>query len=150
MHLDSVGTWLILGVVFLLLLGIRRRREGIRHRLRRVFVVEVTYGLVAAFMLANGRTSKLAAVAIAIIVALLVARSLPNRSRYIPRQVRKEVIQRYESESRRKFNRRIHELDHVVPFSKGGSSTADNLRVTHRSDNRRKAARSPWWDLLGR
>lgn len=30
------------------------------------------------------------------------------------------------------------EFDHIIPYSKGGTSTAENLRLVHRSCNRRK------------
>ena len=31
------------------------------------------------------------------------------------------------------------EFDHIIPFSRGGRSTADNLRLVHRNCNRRKS-----------
>jgi 5-methylcytosine-specific restriction endonuclease McrA len=31
------------------------------------------------------------------------------------------------------------EFDHIIPFSKGGRSTVENLRVVHRECNRQKS-----------
>jgi 5-methylcytosine-specific restriction endonuclease McrA len=38
----------------------------------------------------------------------------------------------------------IHDLtlDHIIPLKKGGTHTADNIRVAHRSCNSRKGSRS--------
>ncbi len=81
---------------------------------------------------------------------LVNAISSKRHPRYIPRSVRRKVIKRFESATGQKYNSRDLEIDHVVPFSKGGSSTEDNLRVIPRRENRAKGAKSPWWDLPGR
>jgi Flp pilus assembly protein TadB len=137
-------------VVFsLVLLGVRRRREGIRHGLRRVILVELTYLIVGFLLLAVGQ-SPVVAILAGIVCALLVDRRAPARSRYIPRSERRKAVARWELRTGRKFNPRLYHVDHVVPFAKGGSSTADNLEVMERRKNLSKGAKSPWWDLLGR
>ncbi len=84
-----------------------------------------------------------------VIAALVLNGFVPNRSRYIPKSERRMAIGRFESETRQKYDPQLHDLDHIVPFSKGGSNTADNLRVTTQRENRSKGAKSPWWDLFG-
>lgn len=136
-------------VFSLVLVGIRRRREGIRYRLGRVILVELAYLTVAFLLLAVGQNPVVAILA-GFVCALLVDRRTPARSRYIPRSERRKAIARWELRTGRKFNPRLYHVDHVVPFAKGGSSTADNLQVMERRKNLSKGAKSPWWDLLGR
>lgn len=145
---ESITYVIAFALVSLVLLSIYRRREGIRHRLRSVLRVELAY-LIVAFLLVKAGQSPVVAILAGFVCALLVDRSAPGRRRYIPKSERRKAIARFELTGR-KFNPRVHDLDHVIPFSKGGSSTADNLRVTERRKNRAKGAKSPWWDLLGR
>jgi 5-methylcytosine-specific restriction endonuclease McrA len=42
-----------------------------------------------------------------------------------------------------KYDSRKHHIDHVWPFSGGGSHTVDNLRVIERRKNLRKGAKRP-------
>jgi len=141
---------IIVGVVFFfLLVSIRRRREAIRHRLRRVIIVEGAYVGVAYVMAQAGRTA-IESLLGGIVAALIVNQRMPGRSRHIPSSVRRRKIAEYELRTGEKFNPRKHELDHEVAFSKGGSHTEDNLRVIEKRKNRSKGAKSPWWDLLGR
>ena len=42
-----------------------------------------------------------------------------------------------------KFDPEKHHIDHVWPFSKGGSHTTDNLRVIEKKRNLRKGAKRP-------
>ncbi len=138
----------VFGVACFFLVSVYHRREGIKHRLRRVVRVEVAFFAVFLLMVRVGQSPVMAILA-GLVCALLVDRSAPSRSRYIPKSERRKAIARFEMTGR-KFNPQTHEIDHVVPFSKGGSSTADNLEVIPRSKNRGKGAKSPWWDLLGR
>jgi hypothetical protein len=136
-------------VIFFLLVSIRRRREAIRHRIRRVIIVEGVYLGVAYVMAQMGRTG-IESLLGGIVAALIVNQMMPGRSRHIPTSVRRRKIAEYELRTGKKFNPRKHELDHEVAFSKGGSHTEDNLRVVEKGKNRSKGAKSPWWDLLGR
>lgn len=47
------------------------------------------------------------------------------------------------------YNPKKHEIDHVVPWSRGGGNEADNLKVIPKARNRAKSNRSPWWDIFG-
>ncbi len=64
-----------------------------------------------------------------------------KRPRTIPKAVRKAVIER--DLKGEKFDPEKHHLDHVWPFSKGGSHTVDNLRVLEKTKNLRKGAKKP-------
>jgi hypothetical protein len=78
-----------------------------------------------------------------LIAAGIAVALTPKRRRYISARVKRKVIANYERKTGRKYNSRQMDLDHVWPFSKGGSNTVDNLRVISRVENRRKGARKP-------
>jgi hypothetical protein len=137
-------------IIFLLFLSTYRRREGILHFVRRAIVAELTYFILAAYLAQKG-VPALGAVAIGALAALAVERLLvAPRSRHIPAAQKRKAIAAYERKTGRKYDRKTDEFDHDVPFSKGGSSTADNLRIRTRVENRRKGNKTPRWDLLGR
>src|SRR5258707_565633 len=136
--------YIIVGVVALfLLVSIRRRREGIRHALRRAVIVEATYIGVAYVLVKAGRPP-IETLLGAIVAALIVMPLIRGRSRHIPASVRRKKIAEHELRTGEKFNSRKYELDHEVAFSKGGSHTEDNLRVVEKRKNRSKGAKSPW------
>jgi hypothetical protein len=64
-----------------------------------------------------------------------------KRSRYIPKSTRRAVIKRDLKDE--KFDPEKHHIDHVWPFSRGGSHTVDNLRVIEKKRNLRKGAKRP-------
>lgn len=64
-----------------------------------------------------------------------------KRSRYIPKSTRRAVIARDLKGER--FDPQKHHVDHVWPFAKGGSHTADNLRVIDKKKNLQKGAKRP-------
>ena len=64
-----------------------------------------------------------------------------KRSRSIPKATRKAVIAR--DLKGEKFDPEKHHVDHVWPFSRGGSHTVDNLRVIEKKRNLRKGAKRP-------
>jgi hypothetical protein len=135
-------------VITLFLVSIKRRREGIRHRLRRIVIVEGVYIAVAYVMNQLGRTGVESLLG-GVLAAFVVNQMMSGRSRHIPSTVRRRKIAEYELRTGKKYNSRKHELDHEIAFSKGGSHTEDNLRVIEKRKNRSKGAKSPWWDLLG-
>jgi len=148
---DSRLLYLIIAIVgfFVLVVALRRRREAIRYAIRRAFLAEAAYLLVVYFMVQAGRTTMEALLA-GVLCGVIVNQMVPSRSRHIPASVRRRKIAEFELRTGQKFNPRKHELDHEVPFSRGGSHTEDNLVVTEKKKNRSKGAKSPWWDLLGR
>ncbi|MGH9671057.1 MAG: hypothetical protein ACRD3A_13210 [Terriglobales bacterium] len=124
------------------------RGEAIRHALRRLIACALAASLTLLGLTAvNMRQQE--ALIIGGIVGVVMFAAFPKRRRYVRRSERKKAIARFERETGKRYNPRLHELDHEVPFSRGGSSTADNLRVIGKRANRRKGARLPWWDILG-
>lgn len=146
---DSLARLVVFVIIFLFLMAVRRRREAIRHAIRRIFIVEVTY-LGVAYLLAQIGRSPVESILGGILIAIVVNQWMPGRSRHIPASVKRRKIAEYERTTGEKYNPRKVELDHVIPFSKGGSHTEDNLRIVEKRKNRSKGARSPWWDFLGR
>ena len=64
-----------------------------------------------------------------------------KRSRVIPKATRRAVIER--DLKGEKYDPQKHHIDHVWPFSKGGSHTTDNLRVVEKKTNLQKGAKRP-------
>lgn len=68
-----------------------------------------------------------------------------KHSRLIPREVMLKVVRR-DGQICQKCNKPVLdnevEFDHLIPFSKGGKSNTENLRLVHKNCNRRK------WDSL--
>ncbi len=66
-----------------------------------------------------------------------------KHSRSIPRNVVLKVVRR-DGQICQKCNEPISdnevEFDHVIPFSKGGKSTTENLQLIHKNCNRRKSS----------
>jgi hypothetical protein len=137
-------------ILFVLLLSLYRRREGIKHRLHRTIVGELAYVGVAAY-LATQHVPPIAAIAIGILAGFAVQELfVAPRSRHIRASEKRKAIARHERKTGRKYDPKADEFDHEIAFARGGSGTADNLRIRTRAENRRKGKKSPWWDLLGR
>jgi len=62
-------------------------------------------------------------------------------SRYIPNMVKFEVFARDEGACRHCGSTENLELDHIHPFSRGGTSTADNLQLLCGDCNRHKSTK---------
>ncbi|MEK6815850.1 MAG: HNH endonuclease signature motif containing protein [Nitrospirota bacterium] len=157
----DIPEWLqaaaLIGVTLSVVVGIQRRREAIRHRFRQFFAHILfplgMYMATAAYLVQAGRPQAeaiLVAVLVLVFFMVLADKLVPRqRSRHVRRVERRKAIATFERETGQKYSPRRHDIDHVVPFSRGGNNTAENLRVLPRSQNRSKGARSPWWDLLG-
>ena len=141
--------WIVVGIVVALLCAIRLRREAIRYTLRRLILTGAACFGVFAYLQKNASTPEVALFG-GLIAAVIVDALIPKRSRYIPKSERRKVVREFESKTGQKYDPRLHDLDHTIPFSRGGGNTADNLRVTTRRENRSKGAKPPWWDLLSR
>jgi hypothetical protein len=135
--------------VLMLFLSLYRRREALGGKLRAVFL-----GF-AGFFLTVTILKQYTADGIKILLAGLLAEVLiinyfrPRRSRYVARSEKRKAIARFERSGKR-YDPKKHHIDHVVPYSRGGSSKADNLRVLEKERNLAKSDRSPWWDVFSR
>lgn len=132
-----------------ILVGIRKRRQGIRHWLRRLIVSETIY-LGTTFLCIKLGQPPLISLILGVLAGALVGKSFKPRSRHTPAQVRRRKIAEYEMKTGKKFDPKKLELDHIVAFSRGGSNTEDNLRVVGKSQNRSKGRKAVWWDVLGK
>lgn len=141
---------LVLGAILVGALGLslHRRRNYLANRIRYRVGSVLIYASVFLFALHFMDPQKALLIAILVYVVILV-RWRPRHSRYVSRVDRRKVIARFERSGER-YDPKKHEIDHVVPHSRGGMSTADNLRVISRKRNRTKSAKSPWWDVLGK
>lgn len=145
-HLLAIVVGAFIGAV---MLSLYSRRESIAVTIW--YWIQILTLYVLTFFLAIRVTDKNTALLVAIIVGLVAGNLLrPRRqSRYISRRARRIAIARFERRGER-YDSKKHDIDHVVPHSRGGTSRADNLRVADRRLNRSKGAKSPWWDVLGK
>lgn len=121
----------------------RRKRQQLAFRLRRVGVSFALYlGVIGVLVKLN--FPPLEAIAFGFLSAvaggfLFVAH--PKRERRIPTSIRRAVIAR--DLRGKEFDPRIHHIDHIVPFSKGGDHSMENLRVLSRGRNLQRGTRMP-------
>lgn len=129
MNPEWIPNLIVLGLFYLALLSIRRRREAIRYTLRRLFFVGLAYLGVIKYLSQQG-SAPLEAILGGVIAGLVADALVRKRSRYIPRRERRKAIARFEANTGKRYNSKKHDLHHEIAFSKGGSNTADKLRVT--------------------
>jgi HNH endonuclease len=121
----------------------RRRRRELMFRLKRIVVGEVLF-LASTVILTHYAYTILEAVVFGVFfghsVSMLGVRA-HHRDRRIPRYVRQAVIARdLKGEA---FDPANHQLDHIVPYSKGGDHSLENVRVLPKQENLRRGARMP-------
>ena len=117
-----------------------RRREAIAHAARGVLIACLC-AAAAYFILWKSGLSPAAAYITALVIGVLIRRADPRRSRYIPARVKRQAIATFEKKTGETFNKRIHELDHVLPHSRGGGNAEDNIQVLTKKKNRSKGAK---------
>jgi hypothetical protein len=152
LHITGVPSadWIIfvLGAALCLywLRALRLAREGARLFIRNLLRAIIVFSVLMVFLTAARFQSHLLPSqeqVIAGFVALILFGKWQGRkrSRSIPKATRKAVIER--DLKGEKFDSEKHHIDHVWPFSKGGSHTIDNLRVIEKKRNLRKGAKRP-------
>lgn len=140
---ERIEVVLLIGfVLFYVVLPLWAAREGIAWGIQRRTAAMIGYLIVHQVLLTKGVQAG-GAVLLGLVAGYVAAQLVPARSRYIPARVKRKLVSDYESKTGRKYNAREVEIDHRWPFSRGGSNTADNLRVIDRKKNRRKGARRP-------
>jgi hypothetical protein len=122
-----------------------RRREAIVCALRGTLVALIFAALTFVVLWRSG-ISPLGAYIGALVVGILIRRAQPARSRYVSARLKRQAIAKWEKETGQTFNRRNHEVDHILPHSRGGGNTLDNLQVLTRKKNRSKGAKLGWRD----
>lgn len=125
----------------------RGAREGLRWKLQCIARALIGYTVAVWLMLVTGQQVPIVLI-VGVMAAVLAGNSVPRRSRGVPARIRRSVIAAWEAETGKTFDSREYEIDHVVPFSRGGSHTEDNLRIISRRSNRRKGRRLPTSDEL--
>lgn len=120
-----------------------KRRDAILHRVRHTLIA-LFWSAVAFFLLWKAGLSPMLAYIGALVVDVLVSRAQQQRSRHVSARVKRQAIAKWEKETGETFNRRIHELDHDLAYSRGGGNDEDNIRVLTRKQNRSKGARRRW------
>ena len=148
-HDQLVALGVLLALMLIFGLSFWRRRQNFLYNLSHLVQAIVAAGVVYWIFLSVPQLQPAAAVVSGIVGVLMYFRR-PSRKRRTRTEVRRRVIAKWVASTGKKFNPRTHEIDHIVPFAKGGGETEDNLRVIERKRNRSKGAKSPWWDLMGR
>jgi HNH endonuclease len=140
-ELERLGVVILTAaVLFYVILPLWAAREGIAWGMKRGTVAIVGAIVVHQVAIVKGVQPGPAILA-ALVLGWLVEQLVPARSRNIPTHVKRKVIGEYEARTGKKYTAR--EVDHVWPYSRGGSHTSDNLRVIPKAHNRRKGARKP-------
>ncbi len=122
--------------------ALRLAREGARRFLRNLAIATLIF-LLCQLLLSGTTLQPQNRILVSFVIAAVVlsARASAPRSRRIPKSIRDSVIARDLKDQR--FDPKKHHIDHVWPFSKGGSHTPDNLRVTEKRANLQKGAKRP-------
>lgn len=147
LHLTAV----VLGS--LLVLSLWRRREAVAIAIRAFAIyLAVVFGVKWALEQQQPPMAEIQQLVISVLggicAALVWFIRYPARGRRLPARHRRAVIERHERQTGEKFDSRTHEIHHKIPFSRGGTHGADNLKVVEKSWNRSRGDRPPWWDVL--
>lgn len=142
LQVEQLVLWVaaLLGLIYVLRL-IRLARDGIVYALRGV-VLSGIVGAVLAVLVSRETGNQDAAAIVGVLAAVASAQLIPARSRYIPKRVRRATIAKFEATGQ-KYDPKIHDLDHIVPFARGGGHSTDNLRVVDRRKNRSRGKKLP-------
>ena len=128
-----------------------RKKEQIRFEIRRAIVALLAY-CCAIYSLVSYRVPSQGAAVAGVFIgfgASWLFVKAPKRGRRIPQSVRRKVIERDLTSRGMKWDPDRYDLDHVVPYSRGGDHSERNLRVTDKRKNRRKGKKMPgFFDFL--
>ena len=138
--------WIILIVGALVCLywlrALHLAREGARRWLQSLIIAVVVFFMGKWILTGlHFQNKNVALISFTTAVCVFVRRNSARRSRYIPKSVKRAVIARDLKNGG--YDSAKHHIDHVWPFSKGGSHTTDNLRVIEKKKNLKKGAKRP-------
>jgi hypothetical protein len=150
---DANLDWMILcvGLVVCLywLRALRLAREGARNFLASLLIAGLAWLGGVAYLIHNYPWTieqDEVLVGIGAMALLLILLGLRRRSRYIPASTRRAVIAR--DLKGKPFDPRRQHIDHIWPYSRGGSNTIDNLRMIDKAQNLKKRAKRPRiWEM---
>lgn len=138
--ISLIGLCGILFAVVVLARIIRATSGGLFWTLQGLFAAILVTIMVATFLSFSGSAGDLA-VTMGFLAGIGAFVMRPKRSRYIRREVRRQVIARaLKGEA---FNPKRRHIDHIWPHSRGGSNSADNLQVVERQANLKKGKKLP-------
>jgi hypothetical protein len=142
---DPIFDWLVCIVVagFCLywLRAFRLAREGVLSLIGSFAIGVLIFIVGAQVLVAAGVKRDDAPLIAGLVGGAYFLKSRNRRSRYIPASVKRAVIAR--DLKGKRYNSAKHHIDHVWPYSRGGSNTIDNLRVIEKEKNLQKGARRP-------
>ncbi len=121
----------------------RRKRHELRFRAKRIVVALTLYlgGVFLMHAIGYGMVHSLFVGFLMGVAGGFFFVRPPSRTRRVPRHIRQAVIARDLKGA--PFDPALHHLDHIVPFSKGGDHSVENLRVMAKEDNIRRGAQMP-------
>ena len=121
----------------------RRKRQHLAFQLRRAAVYFACV-VIGFYSLTGHGYSTWDAGAFSVVLGLAAAFILvrsPRSDRRIPKRIRQAVIAR--DLKGKRFDPNLRDIDHIVPYSKGGDHSIQNLRVMAKSANRSRGAKMP-------
>jgi len=142
--------WIILVVGFFVALywlrALRLAREGARLFISNLLKAFIAFCIILAVcstpqVQAHVQPAQAKGISGFVALILFLYWNGQKRSRYIPRAMKRAVIER--DLKGEKYDSKKHHVDHVWPHSKGGSQTSDNLRVIAKKKNLQKGAKRP-------
>jgi hypothetical protein len=123
--------------------ALRLARQGARLFLRNLVFAVLAFIFCQLIFTVMKIPSNIAVVVSGVVGVLVlgIRKKRFRRSRYYSKSVKREVIAR--DLKGEEYDPAKHHIDHIWPYSKGGSHTADNLRVIAKEKNLKKGAKRP-------
>lgn len=140
--------------IFIVFLSIRGRGERIKFIIKRLLLVELIYiiSVISLLMYTKGNVKSFFGLFIVLLVFIAIfSKLLPKqkRTRHISTATKKMLIENFEQRTGKTYDPRKYEIHHIIPYSKGGNSTTENLKIIPKHKNRAISNKSPWWDVFG-
>ena len=148
---------IILFFIIIFFLSIKKRSERIKFKIKRVLLFEALFFIPAFLLLLYSKNHRInfnvnTTIIFIFIIDFLFIIFLPKqkRTRYISAETKTKLIEKFEKKTGKTYNTREYEIHHIIPYSKGGNSTIDNLKIIPKHKNRAISNKSPWWDIFGK